>query len=89
MLLTVGWIIQHALLRQQAMLAADAGALTASETSRGLIAGFSCENAAEIVAGFDFHLDTCRIVGFEATVKVSKSVPPFQISAESRADSAQ
>jgi hypothetical protein len=74
--------IQLAIWQQQTQLVADAAALSASETSRGLMSGFSCENPEQIATRFDLELDRCRIVGFSAFVEVSKSLPPFRLSAQ-------
>lgn len=85
LILTTGYSIRLAYWQQQVQLVADVAALTASETARGLISGFSCENPEQIAARFDLELDTCRIVGFSALVKVSKSLPPFRLSAQALA----
>jgi hypothetical protein len=74
--------IQVAFWQQQTQLVADAAALSASETARGLISGFSCENSELIATRFDLELDRCRIVGSSAFVEVSKSLPPFRLSAQ-------
>ena len=84
-LLVCGLAIQLAYWQQQVQLVADAAALTASETARGLISGYSCENPEQIATAFDLELDTCRIVGFSALVKVSKSLPPFRLTAQALA----
>jgi hypothetical protein len=84
-LLVCGMAIQLAFWQQQVQLVADAAALTASETARGLISGYSCENPEQIATSFDLELDTCRIVGFSALVKVSKSLPPFRLTAQALA----
>jgi len=84
-LLACGLAIQLAFWQQQVQLVADAAALTASETARGLISGYSCENPEQIATAFDLELDTCRIVGFSALVKVSKSLPPFRLTAQALA----
>lgn len=81
-LLSWGLAIQLAFWQQQVQLVADAAALTASETARGLISGYSCENPEQIAARFDLELDTCRIVGSSALVKVSKSLPPIRLTAQ-------
>ncbi len=80
--LVIGYAIQLAFWQQQAQLVADAAALVASETARGLVSGYSCENPEQIAARFDLELDRCRIVGFSAFVEVSKSLPPFRLSAQ-------
>lgn len=80
--LVTGFAIRVAYWQQQVQLVADAAALTASETARGLISGFSCENPEQIATRFDLELDTCRIVGFSALVKVSKSLPPIRLTAQ-------
>lgn len=77
--------IQLAFWQQQAQLVADAAALTASETARGLISGYSCQNPEQIATRFDLELDRCRIVGFSASVEVSKSLPLFRLSAQATA----
>lgn len=84
-LLVCGLAIQLAYWQQQVQLVADAAALTASETARGLISGYSCDNPEQIATAFDLELDTCRIVGFSALVKVSKSLPPFRLTAQALA----
>jgi len=84
-LLVCGLAIQLAYWQQQAQMVADAAALTASETARGLISGYSCENPEQIATAFDLELDTCRIVGFSALVRVSKSLPPFRLTAQALA----
>lgn len=77
--------IQLSFWQQQTQLVADAAALSASETSRGLNSGFSCENPEQIATRFDLELDRCRIVGFSAFVEVSKSLPPFRLFAQATA----
>ncbi len=84
-LVAAAFACQLAFWQQQAQLVADAAALTASETARGLVSGFSCENPQLIATRFDLELDRCRIVGFSALVEVSKSLPPFRISARANA----
>ncbi len=84
-LLVTGLSIQVAFWQQQTQLVADSAALAASETSRGMISGFSCENPELIATRFDLELDRCRIVGFSAFVEVSKSLPPFRLSAQATA----
>jgi hypothetical protein len=84
-LLVCGLAIQLAYWQQQVQLVSDAAALTASETARGLISGYSCENPEQIATAFDLELDTCRIVGFSALVRVSKSLPPFRLTAQALA----
>jgi hypothetical protein len=81
-LLVTGLAIQLSFWQQQTQLVADSAALVASETSRGMISGFSCENSELIATRFDLELDTCRIVGSSAFVEVSKSLPPFRLSAQ-------
>ena len=85
LILFTGYAIRLAYWQQQVQLVADAAALSASETARGLISGYSCENPEQIAARFDLELDTCRIVGFSASVEVSKSLPPFRLSAQATA----
>ena len=82
LILTTGYAIRLAYWQQKVQMVADATALAASETARGLISGYSCENPEQIAARFDLELDTCRIVGFSALVKVSKSLPPIRLTAQ-------
>jgi hypothetical protein len=88
-LLVTGFAIQMAFWQQQTQLVADAAALSASETARGLLSGFSCENPELIATRFDLELDRCRIVGFSALVEVSKSLPPIRLSARATAGPAK
>jgi hypothetical protein len=85
LLLFTSVAIQLAFWQQQTQLVADVAALSASETARGLISGFSCENPEQIATRFDLELDRCRIVGFSAFVEVSKSLPPFRLFAQATA----
>jgi hypothetical protein len=82
LLLVTGLAIQLSFWQQQTQLVADSAALVASETSRGMISGFSCQNSELIATRFDLELDRCRIVGSSAFVEVSKSLPPFRLSAQ-------
>ncbi|MFM1950468.1 MAG: hypothetical protein RL418_155 [Actinomycetota bacterium] len=81
----IGIVSRAAYLEQLSQLVADSAALGASETSRGLVAGFSCENAEQIAKRFDFELDTCRIVSFGASVELSKTELGLNFSATSTA----
>lgn len=83
----IGFANQAAHFRQLSQLVADSAALGASETTRGLVAGFGCENAEQIAKRFDFELDTCRIVGFDVSVEVSKTELGLNFSAASSAGS--
>ncbi|MEY3561690.1 MAG: hypothetical protein RL068_842 [Actinomycetota bacterium] len=77
--------IELAYWEQKTQLLADQAALIASETTRGLIGGFGCDNAFEFARRFDVELDTCRIVGFGASIEVSKSISFFRLTATATA----
>lgn len=49
---------------------ADSAALLASDVSRGLVPGYPCQKAAELVLGDGGVLTGCRIVGDGVVVKV-------------------
>jgi hypothetical protein len=49
---------------------ADSAALLASDVSRGLIPGYPCQKAADLVLGDGGLLTGCRIVGDGVVVKV-------------------
>jgi len=51
---------------------ADLGALTAADTVRGLVSGIPCQNAELIAVSNGSFLDSCRIVGSDASATVTK-----------------
>jgi len=51
---------------------ADLGSLTAADTVRGLVSGIPCENAELIAVSNGSFLDSCRIVGSDASVTLIK-----------------
>jgi hypothetical protein len=51
---------------------ADLGSLTAADTLRGLISGIPCENAELIAVSNGSFLDSCRIVGSDASIELTK-----------------
>jgi hypothetical protein len=84
---SAGLAVKIGLGANRLQLASDAAALAASETARGLVAGFSCANAEQIAKSFGVQLDTCRIVGFGASVELSKTELGLNFSAASTAGS--
>jgi hypothetical protein len=82
---TIALTVELGYWEQKTQLLADHAALIASETSRGLIGGFGCDNAVEFAKRFDVELDTCRIVGFGASIEVSKSISFFRLTATAAA----
>lgn len=76
-----------ALSRQRLQLVADHSALIASETTRGMIAGYGCQNAEEFAKTFDISMDSCRIVSFDASVELADWVSVFPIKARATAGS--
>lgn len=64
---------------------ADAAALSADDALRGLITGYPCEIAKEIAAENMVILDECRIVGFEAFVKMHVDSMGIVLNATARA----
>ena len=65
--------------------AADSAALTADDALRGLITGYPCEIAKEIALDNMAILDECRIVGFEAFVKLHIQTMGIVLNASARA----
>lgn len=64
---------------------ADSAALSADDALRGLITGFPCEIARTIAGENMAILDECRIVGFEAFVKVHVQSMGIVLNASARA----
>ena len=59
--------------RQKSQYLTDSAALAATDSLRGLIAGFPCENAGQILQTGGLRLKTCRIVGFGVTIQAELS----------------
>lgn len=81
----LGFAVNLSVATQKIQLVADSTALILSETSRGLIAGYSCEKADQYAKTFDMDLDSCRIVSSDVSVKLSKWFGPFQLEAAASA----
>lgn len=64
---------------------AESAALSADDALRGLITGFPCEIAREIAIKNMVILDECRIVGFEAFVKIHVYSMGIVLNATARA----
>lgn len=64
---------------------AESAALTADDALRGLGTGYPCEIAREIAAENMVILDECRIVGFEAFVKMHVESMGIVLNATARA----
>jgi hypothetical protein len=77
----IGFAVNLSVESQKVQLVADSSALILSETSRGLIAGFSCEKANQYAKTFDMDLESCRIVSSDASVKLTKWFGPFLLEA--------
>ena len=63
----------------------ESAALSADDALRGLITGYPCEIAREIAAENMVILDECRIVGFEAFVKMHVDSMGIVLNATARA----
>jgi hypothetical protein len=63
----------------------EAAALSADDALRGLITGYPCEIAKEIADENMVILDECRIVGFEAFVKMHVQSMGIVLNATARA----
>jgi hypothetical protein len=63
----------------------ESAALTADDALRGLITGYPCELASEIAVENMVILDECRIVGFEAFVKMHVQSMGIVLNATARA----
>ena len=66
---------------------ADSASLAAADTIRGLASGVPCENAELIAVSNGVFLDSCRIVGTDASVTLTKQSGFASISADSVAGS--
>lgn len=66
---------------------ADLGSLTAADTVRGLVSGIPCENAELIAVSNGSFLDSCRIVGSDASVTLIKQSGFAELFAFSEAGS--
>lgn len=64
---------------------ADSAALSADDALRGLTTGYPCEIAREIAEENMVILDECRIVGFEAFVKLRVQGIGIVLNATARA----
>jgi secretion/DNA translocation related TadE-like protein len=64
---------------------AESAALSADDALRGLIVGYPCEIAREIASENMVILDECRIVGFEAFVKMHVDSMGIVLNATARA----
>ena len=64
---------------------ADSAALSADDALRGLVTGYPCEVAASIAKENMAILDECRIVGFEAFVKLHVQSMGIVLNASARA----
>ena len=66
---------------------ADAASLSAADTVRGLVSGIPCENAERIAVSNGAFLDSCRIVGTDVSIRVTKFTGVTELSASSVAGS--
>ncbi len=64
---------------------AESAALSADDALRGLTTGYPCEIAREIASENMVILDECRIVGFEAFVKLHVDSMGIVLNATARA----
>ena len=64
---------------------AESAALSADDALRGLVTGYPCEIAASIAKENMAILDECRIVGFEAFVKLHVQSMGIVLNASARA----
>ena len=70
-MMTLAAASNQLVIQQRLQSATDLAALVASDTNRGLISGFVCENAELILQRVDFAMAGCRIVGGVAAVSAS------------------
>jgi hypothetical protein len=75
----------HLLLGARLNAVAESAALSADDALRGLITGYPCEIAREIASENMVILDECRIVGFEAFVKMHVDSMGIVLNATARA----
>ena len=75
----------HLLSEARLTAIAESAALSADDALRGLITGYPCEIAREIADENMVNLDECRIVGFEAFVKMHVKSMGIVLNATARA----
>jgi secretion/DNA translocation related TadE-like protein len=75
----------HLLVGARLNAVAESAALSADDALRGLITGYPCEIAREIASENMVILDECRIVGFEAFVKLHVDSMGIVLNATARA----
>jgi hypothetical protein len=66
---------------------ADSASLAAADTIRGLASGVPCVNAELIAVSNGVFLDSCRIVGTDVSIGLTKFVGLSEISVDSVAGS--
>jgi len=71
--------------RHRVASAADAAALAAADTVRGLVTGFPCERAQAVAAAHALAVSACRIDGFIAEVAVGDDWLGLAITVRARA----
>lgn len=78
-------LLAHGTTRLQVI--ADSASLAAADTIRGLASGVPCENAELIAVSNGVFLDSCRIVGTDVSIGLTKFVGLSEISVDSVAGS--
>ena len=71
--------------RSQTQSIADAIAIAASDSQRGLSGGFACEVATSLANRNKVTLDECRIEGFDSYIRIHSTALGAEISAKARA----
>ena len=66
-----GVVLHGGFLEQRLQVAADSAAMAASDALNGYLTGYPCEVARKIIDIDMFKLEECRIVGFDAFIRVS------------------
>ena len=82
---TLGLGLELARERTRTQLIADLAALTGADNLAGIVAGYPCDTATEIVLANGASLVSCRIVGEALSVSVSKKALGFELVAISKA----
>jgi secretion/DNA translocation related TadE-like protein len=76
---------QFAYTAQANQAAADAIAIAATDSVRGLAGGYPCEVAKDLATRNKVTLDECRIEGFDSYIRIHSEVFGFPVAAKAKA----
>ncbi|MGK2854402.1 MAG: Rv3654c family TadE-like protein [Microbacteriaceae bacterium] len=85
LLLVVAALGSALITRHRVIAVADAAAIAAADSLRGLVTGYPCERALAVVAGQGLTMTECASVGFVADVTVRGAWSGLSVDARARA----